>query len=540
VTSVKRSAQESREIGRATGILAGSTLLSRLLGLARNQILSHYFGAGIASDAFIAAFTIPNALRRLFGEGGLTPAFVSIFTRSIHGDDQDSKKSWKNFINSSFIWLSLCVGFLTLLGIWLSPYLVSLYVPEYKNIPGKYELTVHLTRVLFPFILLISWAALFMGILNSFRNFAIPAIGPAVMNLTIVILAPLGLHYYLTDNRHGIFIFAFAILTGVTIQLLIQLPALKAKDALPRLKAKLMDPQVFNLGRLLVPAVFSMGIYQLNIIVNRVFASRINTAVSHLYYADLLIELPVSLIATSMSVAAMPSFSRLFVEGDHKELGETFHFSLSMNTALAMPAMAGLLTLAAPIVSSIFQTGEFIFKDTQIVSQALFNYALGIPFYCMLRSLLPLFFAAKDTKTPAIAAFVALIVNFFGAWQFSIHLGAPGIALATSIASLVNFSILGIIALKRHPEFPWLKSLFVITKIAVATALMMLALIFLSRLIPFHIWEIEGFHIKKILSLAFLVSSGALIYALLVLILRVEPLRHLALRALSQSLRRRR
>jgi len=499
---------ESKEIGRASGILALSTLLSRVLGLLRNQILSHFFGAGLAADAFIAAFTIPNALRRLFGEGGLTPAFVSIFTRSLY----DPKSNWRNFVSSSFLWLTLCLVVLSLLGMIFAPLLVWVYVPEFSQTPGKFEMTVQLTRFLFPFVLLICWAAFFMGILNSFKKFALPALGPAIMNFTIVCLAPLALWSGWIPEAQGIFVFSLCILIGVSIQLIVQLPTLRRLGALPKLSGPWLDPRVIELGQLLLPAVFSMGIYQLNIIVNRVFASRIPGAVSHLYYSDLIIELPVSLIATSMSVAAMPSFTRLLVEKKHHELGQTFKFSSCLNAGLAIPSMIGILVLSFPIISSIFFTGEFSLGDSQVSAEALCYYALGIPFYCLLRSLLPLFFADKDTKTPAIIGFVALGVNFFGAWQLSRIMGSPGIALSTALSSFTQFSLLCVIAIYRYKFFPWLEVLKLIGKIGLAGSFMGLLLYGGSNLIPEYIWINKGISILKLLSLGGLIGLGVLTY----------------------------
>lgn len=522
-----RSDEESREIGRASGILASSTMLSRILGLVRNQILSHFFGAGIASDAFIAAFTIPNALRRLFGEGGLTPAFVSIFTRVI-SDSQGDRERARAFLSDCFMWLSLLLLLIVAVGIGISPWLVQLYVPQFSEIPGKFELTVELTRFLFPFILLISWAALFMGILNTYKRFYLPAIGPAVLNLSVITLAPLLLLFAYPNTENGIFIFAGCILIGVSVQLVIHLPVLHKLHSLPKLRWQFkLDPRLLDLGRMLLPAVFSLGIYQLNIIVNRVFASGIPGAVSHLYYSDLILELPVSLIATSMSVAAMPSFSRLYVEGNRQELGRTFFYSIGLNASLALPATGGLLILALPCISSIFQTGAFTYNDTLVASQALFFYALGLPFYCLIRSLLPLYFAAKDTKTPAIAAFVALSVNFVAAWQLSKDYGAPGIAAATSIASLCNFALLLAIAIKRFPEFPWMKILSLNAKVILGALIMSAGIYFLGDLVPEMVWVEQGISLRKVLYLVGLVLSGIVIYFVATMPLKIEPLEQL-------------
>lgn len=504
------TASESREIRRASGILAGGTLVSRVLGLIRNQILSYFFGAGIEADAFIAAFTIPNALRRLFGEGGLTPAFVSLFTRSL----DEGRSQWHSFLNNSFMWLNLIVGSLCILGMIFAEQLVSLYVPEYRDTPGKFELTVQLTRLLFPFILMISWAAFFMGVLNSFKHFTLPALGPAVLNATAIVLTPLFLLYIFPGTTKGIFIFAACILVGVFIQVLIQLPKLKAHEAMPHLHFKLRDKRVLELALLLGPAVFSMAIHQLNIIVNRVFASSIPGGVSYLFYADLIVELPVSLIATSMASAAVPSFSRLLSQDKKEELAESFQYSMNLNASLAMPAAVGLMALNLPIVSCLFFSGKFHLQDLDVTAQALFNYSLGLPLFCLMRSLFPLFFASKDTKTPAVAGMLALVVNFFGAWQLSKIHGAPGISLSTSIASSVNFLVLLFVAWKRFPFFPWGKIFFQIGKAVLAAAIMWLSIQGLGRVFDQGVWMNAGIRLDKIAILASYIFFGGAIYFL--------------------------
>lgn len=501
---------EKGEIGRAGRVMAGGTLLSRILGLVRNQLLSHYFGAGFASDAFIAAFTIPNALRRLFGEGALTPAFVSIFTRELQKNDPRAAES---FVSNCFWWLSLCVGFLCLLGILLSPWLVALYVPHFQEIEGKFELSVQLTRFLFPFLLFISWAALFMGVLNSLKSFAIPALGPAVLNLCVISLFPLAFWLLSADSELGIFVFSGAILVGVILQVVVFVPKLLQFRLWPRLQFNWRDPRVFSLGLILVPSLLSMGIYQLNIIVNRIFASDIPGAVSHLFYADLLIELPVSLIATSMSVAALPSLTRLYIAGDRTSLAQTFSFSTSLNLSLALPAMTGLILLATPLLSTIFYTGRFEMSDLEVSSHCLFFYSLGLPFFCLMRSLLPMYFAMKDTKTPAWIALFALFVNAVLAWYLSKRMGAPGIALATSASSFANCGLLCIILMKRFPDFLWgeiLKTAFIAS---VFSLIMAVCLWQAQEVLEWTaVFNQKGIRLDKFVLVLTLVGLGAAVY----------------------------
>lgn len=526
-----RSKQENREFTRASGVMAFFTMISRILGLVRNQLLGHFFGAGFAADAFIAAFTIPNALRRLFGEGALTPAFVSLFMRHLRSGPQ----SWRGFLSSTFYWQTLVVGGLACLGMIYAEPLVRLYVPDFADEAGKLELTVQLTQILFPFILIISWAALAMGVLNSFRKFALPAFGPAILNLSVILLVPSFILYFSPDFEPKIYIFAFAILAGVCVQVGAQIPSLVKLKAFPSFKFRWKDSRVWALAQLLIPSIFGMGVYQLNIIVNRRFASDIPGAVSHLFYSDLLIELPVSLIATSMSVAAVPSFTRLIVEKDKRSLSQTFEYAMSLNLSLALPAALGLLSLALPLISMIFQTGRFEYSDSLVASQCLQAYALGLPFFCALRTLIPLFYGFKDTRSPVYAGILALVVNFLAAWQLSQVFGAPGIALATSISALVNFLALSLLLRHHFRDFSWVKIFVAFLKASLAAGLMVVCIRFGAQLISPNLWTEPGIKLSKILAGLGLVGFGAIVYFSSALLLKVPAISDLIRKLLKRT-----
>lgn len=517
---------ETHEIKRASGIFAFFTLVSRVLGLVRNQLLSHFFGAGLLADAFIAAFTIPNALRRLFGEGALTPAIVSLLTRSLHSSEPELKEgekllSWQRFISNAFIWLSILVSVITVIGIWASPFLVSVYVPDFQLTPGKMELTVSLTQLLFPFILLMTWFAFFMGVLNTFRSFGSAAAGPAVMNIAVIVLAYAALGYVFKDSEYRIYIYCGTILLGGLAQAAVQLPDLIRHKAYPRWHFQWKDARVTELGMLLVPSILAMGIYQLNIIVNRIFASPIEGAVSHLYYADLLLELPVALIATSIGTAVIPSFSRLIASDDRIKLAETFEYAWGAIATLAFPATAGLIVLAQPLICTIFLTGKFTPHDADVTAATLVGYAIGLPFFSFLRVVVPLFFAEKNTRTPALIGLVALGVNLAAAWFFSSRYQAPGIALATSISSIANILILFVIVFKKHRHFPWKNMASNCAKISIAAITMALALAWLKTFIPSELWYSHGLSWMKCALLFALVATGAVLFFVLASLLRV-------------------
>lgn len=513
---------EKAEIGRASTIMAIFTLLSRLLGLVRNQILSHFFGAGFVADAFIAAFTIPNALRRLFGEGALTPSIVTLLTRALREpSNPNSPKPWQSFITSAFVWLSLFLIVLSL-GIFVfAPWLVRLYVSDFSSTPGKLELTIQLTRFLSPFLIFIGWSAFFMGVLNTFRSFAVSAFVPAMLSISVALVVPVSLVYLFPHTEHGIYFYAGAILVGAFFQALLQIPSLKRKEALPLSAFSWADPRVLDLGKLMVPSFFSLAVYQLNIIINRNFASHIDGAVSHLFYADLLLELPVSLIATSLGTAVIPSFSRLVADQKRKELSETFLFSMEAVWSLALPCTFALIVLAEPMISTLYFSGKFSLSDAQTTARVLIFYACGLPFFATLRILLGLFFAEKNTKIPMYAGWFSLGVNFIAAWQLSSLMQASGIALATSISSMANIAFLLVFMKKDFPEIHWRKSLPSLIKILGACVAMSLILALGKALIPSDVWEHRGIGPTKILFMGSLVGLGTLTYFMAAIYLRV-------------------
>jgi len=505
---------ERKEIGRASFIMAFFTMISRILGLVRNLLLSHFFGATYISDAFIAAFTIPNALRRLFGEGALTPAFVSTLTRAVKdSEDQKDPRIWQNYFAQAFTWLTILLLIVCGLGILLAGPLVHLYVPDFIHVPGKMELTVSLTRFLFPFILFIGWAAFFMGVLNTFRSFGLPAFGPSLLNLSVIILVPVTFHFFSSESPYAIYVYGGAFLIGGLLQALIQVPKMMSLGARLRWSLSLSDPRIRELGMILIPSAFAMGVYQLNIIVNRVFASGIEGAVSHLFFADLILELPISLIATSLGTAVLPSFSRLMASNDKKGLADSFAYSLQGVWLLSIPAMMGMIALSEPIVSTLYFSGKFTAHDLENVRTCLIAYGVGLPFFAGMRILTPVFFAAKDTRTPALVGLVALSVNFIMAWKFSGIFGAWGIALSTSISSVVNFMILAFLINRQHSDLPWGRIFGVTLRIILGALIMGLSLKYTVEWLDLAIWKTQGVGLEKVLWLTALISLGILVYA---------------------------
>ncbi len=514
---------EIKEIGKASKVLALFTFVSRLLGLVRNQILSHFFGASAVADAFVAAFTIPNALRRLLGEGALTPSLVSTLTRYRQESDSPmDSKDWRSFISSSFAWLTVICLVVVGLGIFFAPDLVRLYVPEFENEKEKFDLTVSLTRWLFPFLLFIAWSAFLMGVLNTFRDFALSAFVPAMISVSVIAIVPLAYFFLQPEANLGIFLFASAILLGALLQVALQWPRVKRYQATPSLNFRWRDPRVKALFFLLVPSVFSLAVYQINIIINRSFASGIPGAVSHLFYADLILELPVAIIATSLGTAILPSFSRLIAKKDLPGLKEALAYALRSVAFLGLPATIGLIALSTPIVSTLYFTGRFQAEDLLLSSGCLVAYALGLPFFSGLRIALGYFFSSLDTKTPFWISLIAIAVNYISALLLSQSLGAAGIALATSISSTFQTLALFLIILHRRPGLFDRTLVKDILKTLLAAAMMGGGLLAVTYVVGPSVWMESGIGLQKIGRLGLLVTSGICFYAVACSLLRID------------------
>jgi putative peptidoglycan lipid II flippase len=428
------------------------TLLSRILGLVRDIVVARFFGAGMAADAFFVAFRIPNLLRRLFAEGSLTIAFIPVFTEYL---TQKSKKDAFELARAVLTLLSLTLVVVTLLGILLAPWIVRLQAYGFGGSGPKYDLTVMLTRITFPYIFLVSIVAFFMGVLNSLRHFAAPAAAPIFLNVGII-LSTLWLSPLFSQPIIGV---AIGVILGGVLQLVLQLPWIiqKGVSLMPRWMPR--HPAVRRIGLLMVPAIYGSAIYQLNQFIGTLLASFLpQGSVSWLYYADRLMEFPLGVFAIAISTAALPSLSKQAAEKDVHEFSETLSHAVRLTFFITIPAMAGLIVLGKPIIQVFFQRGAFDHLSTVMTDRALFCYALGLWAFSGNRVLVSSFYAFQDTKTPVRIATMALLANV----GFSLILMGPlkhaGLALATSLASTAQFFLL-IFTLRRTPGLLQLKGI---------------------------------------------------------------------------------
>ncbi len=427
---------EKRKIARAAGILGSATMLSRIMGMVRDMVVSRLFGAGLATDAFFAAFQIPNMLRRFFAEGALTSAFVPTFSATL---SQDGEEKARELANTCFTLLTIIMAAITLAGILFSPLIVGLMFPGFQAVPGKFELTVLLNRLMFPYIFFISLVALCMGILNTVRHFFTPAISTVFLNISMIVAALCLRGFF----EAPITALAVGVLIGGCVQLIMQLPVLWSKGFPVTPDFSFKSPEVRRIAVLMLPSIFGVGVYYLNIAVSAILASFLpQGSVSYLYYAQRLFEFPQGIFTVSVAQAVLPSMSRQAAEGDMAGMKETLSFGVRLTLFITIPAMAGLMACSTPVFSLIFMGGAFNYETVANSALALMYYSMGLSFVALTRVLAPVFYALKDTKTPVYAAFISFVINFCVSIALMGPLKHGGLALATTVSAFCNMLLL--------------------------------------------------------------------------------------------------
>ena len=432
-------------LARSAGLFGLATMASRILGLVRETVLAYYFGAGDARDAFNVAFRIPNLVRDLFAEGAMSAAFVPTFTRELTIDGKP--RAWR-LANSVITALVLITGVLAVLGIVVAEPLVRFYADDFAAIPGKFELTVRMARIMAPFLTLVALAAVFMGMLNALGHFFVPALSPAMFNVASILIAIMGVPIATRVGLTPIVLMAFATLVGGIGQLAIQWQPLRTEGFRYQPTLDLRDPALGRVLLLMGPGTIGMAATQINILVNTQFAASQGTgAISWLDYAFRLMYLPIGLFGVSVAAASTPALSRLAAEDDMPRMRTTVGSAIGLMLALNVPATMGLIVLATPIVALIFEHGQFTPDDTAATATALRYYALGLVGYSIVRIVSPAFYALHRSRIPVIASIASVIANIALNWTLVGVMGYAGLALGTSLAAIVNAAV----------QFVWLR-----------------------------------------------------------------------------------
>ncbi len=436
---------ESEQVARSAGVVSGAILVSRITGLAREMVMANKFGAGLSYDAFLLAFRIPSMMRTLFAEGALSSAFVPTFTASLTSGGQKEANQLSNLVGTALI---VVVGVLCVLGIIFSPQLVWVLAPGYAAVPGKFEISVRMTRIMFPFLLLIALAAQVMGMLNSCHKFGVPAIASAFFNIGSIFFG-LALGFWLGPHIGvtPIIGMAYGVVLGGMLQLAWQIPTLRALGFTFRPAFDSSHPGLQQIFRLMGPAIIGNAAVQINVTVNTNFASRLSDPlrgfdgpVSWLTYAYRFMQFPLGLFGVAVASALLPSVSRSAAVSNFEEFRKTFSRSLTLVFVLTIPSSLGLIVLGRPIIGAIFQSGRFGVYDTKQTAFALSCYSIGLLGYTGIKILNPAFYALSDARTPMYISLISILVNFCMAFVLLhyFHLGYAALALSTSSVAIVS------------------------------------------------------------------------------------------------------
>ena len=421
---------------RSAATVGGFTMLSRVLGFARDILIALFLGASAAGDAFFVSFKLPNLFRRLFAEGAFNLAFVPLFTESLTAHGRVTAKAFAEDVLSVLLWVLLVVVVLAQIAM---PWLMLLIAPGFSGDPVKFDLTVYLARLTFPYLLFISLVSLLSGVLNSLDRFAAAAAAPVVLNLCLIgsllVFARVG-----QTPAHAL---AWGVAAAGVLQLLWLVWNCKRENMLPRLRLPRLTPAVKNLLVLMLPAVIGAGVVQLNLVVDMVIASLLpNGSVSHLYYADRVVQLPLGVIGVAIGTALLPSLSRQVAGRQTEDALNSQNRAIEYALLLTLPAAAALSVVSVPIVHVLFERGAFDASATATTASVLAAYSIGLPAFVLIKAFAPGYFARKDTRTPVRAAMWALIANVVLNLVFMKPFGVVGIALASVVSSWLNVVLL--------------------------------------------------------------------------------------------------
>ncbi|MBN1113862.1 MAG: murein biosynthesis integral membrane protein MurJ [Oligoflexia bacterium] len=485
-------------IRKALTVFSSGTLLSRILGLTRDIVLSALFRPW-QTDVWIVAFRIPNLFRSILGESAISMSVVPILSRTM----QDSpREKFNSVINSVFtVFLLILIAF-TVTGVIFSTEITSILVPDFSNSAEKMELTTRLTRLMFPYILLIGMTALFMGILNTAGHFFSTAIHPVFLSISLIIFAITAAYFNPAVNA-----LAYAVIIGGIIQMLFQLPFMKKLAVLPKFTLRLEAKELLSMGKLLLPSLLSASIVPITVMVNTYFASSVgNGVVSYIFWADRLVQFPLGVFAVSLGTAILPVLSR--VSDNRAKLQDNFSYTFKICVFILLPATIGLLALSTPIVKVLFQHGNFAWTDTLGTSKALFFLSLTLIPSGIIRITVPLYYSVRDSLRPALFSLAGLTVNTVMCFMTVKALGIAGIALSISVASITNATLLITFFSVKHGKMRLLNKPFVIKLVTIS----ILTFITTYLISSIRDWQKPDLIINDMLHLGWAISSGFIFF----------------------------
>ena len=496
------------------------TLLSRVFGLVRDIVIARLFGAGIGTDAFFVAFRIPNFFRRLFGEGAFAQAFVPVLSEY---KQQRDETDVHNLVDHTTATLALILMGLTIIGVLAAPFVIYVFAPGFSNDNARFDLAVDMLRLTFPYLLFISLTAMAGAILNTYRQFAVPAFTPVLLNLALIASAVWLTPYFEPANQ--VTALAWGVLIAGIVQLLFQLPFLLRLRLMPQPFTGRDSDGVKRIFKLMLPTLFGVSVAQINVMIDTLIASfLVSGSISWLYYSDRMMEFPLGVFGIALATVILPQLSDKHADGNKSDYSLTLDWGLRWVWLVCLPAAMGLAVLAAPIMVTLFQYGSFSGEDATMAARSLMAFAAGLPAFVFIKVLASAFFSRQDTRTPVKAGIAAMVTNIILNLSLVGVLAHVGLALATSVAAMVNAGLL-FYWLKKQRAFEaqpgWTALLL---RMASATLLMAVAIGYwlpsMEVWLAMDLWQ-------RIAMLALFVVTGMIVYSFALFITGMRP-RHLS------------
>lgn len=508
----------SKQLFKSTAVIGLMTLISRILGFIRDMLIARIFGVGLATDAFFVAFKIPNFFRRLFAEGAFAHAFIPVLTDY---KEQGSKQDLKDLINKTSGVLASALLLISLIGMISAPLLIMVLAPGFSLNGTQAELASRLLMLVFPYLLFITLVAFSGAILNAHEKFAIPALTPAILNVCMIVaaiwLAPL--------MTEPVMALAYGVFAAGIVQVLFQLPALGRLGLLPRFKIDFQHPGVKRVTSLMLPAIFSVSVTQINLLLDSLFASFLAVgSVSWLYYSDRLVEFPLGILGMALSTAILPQLAKNYVAKDSQAFSNSLDWGLRLIFLVGMPATIGLFVLAEPMLATLFQYDEFSATDRYFAGQSLKAYAIGLMGYFLIKILVPGFTSRQDMKTPFRYGVYAMAVSLGLNLVLIFPLAHAGLALATSLGACLN-GLLLLRKLLRDKVYSPAEGLWLfLLRILLASVAMAVCLSYWLDIEQWDQWSAA----KRILNLFEWIAIGGFVYVTVLVLLGLR-FRHLAI-----------
>jgi len=504
---------ENHTLTKNAGKTASGTFLSRILGYVRDMLVANLFGAGMFADAFYAAFRIPNLFRRLFGEGAFSAAFIPVFSEYLHTKD---KSETQKFLNAVFTSLFVILTIISILGMFCAPVLAKLIAWGFTSDPEKMQLTIELTRLMFPFIMFICLAALLMGILNTLHIFFLPAFAPSALSMSeifyMLAIAPM------LGGGNQIKGLAISVIAGGALHFTIQYPKLKSLGWYLKLKFTIDNepfykhPGIKRIWILMIPAMIGLSVEQINSFIDTICASFLESgSITALYYSNRLMQMPLAIFGLAFATVSLPALSKAYALKDMSTYKDSLNHSIRFAVFALLPAAAGLMAIGLPSVRLLFEHGKFDYAASVMTNSALFYYSLGLPAYAMSKIFANAFYAFQDTKTPVKTAALAMILHVILCIILMFPMGVGGLALATAVASYFNMVLLIFYLRKRIGKIGLKKILLSGLKsftAALATGI--------------SAWHAVKISANLFISVPFAIFVGTAIFAIIVKLLKSE------------------